>query len=328
MTLLYFLLYFNCSQNYDTVKILNSVFLLYLDTSTVGGKIQIFPITYVNFLDSHQRIPWLSKGWTPLWGGISGGFMTHNGRTHSHMVTVLPRPERHSTVIPRPVPPRWTRKKRTRKATVPPFPQTSDRSAHNSTWHNQGLFTSPLLGRKRHLTARRSSPRAHEPDVSVLRTCSLWVLQVFPALRTIQPDIPQRGPVLLHRRCCLRRPHQGQTPLQSPCAAPRTTDLANCVIEQSTWACSCTCLTSSVESTTTEGTLKPCSCDSSQWLSGKQKEPCGGSPVPWAGLSVRTFPPSDRTLARKVLVSCLRKLRSRSKTHDSFLFVRVQKWKI
>ncbi len=49
--------------------------------------------------------------------------MTHNGRTHSHMVTVLPRPERHSTVIPRPVPPRWTRKKRTRKATVPPFPQ-------------------------------------------------------------------------------------------------------------------------------------------------------------------------------------------------------------
>ena len=51
--------------------------------------------------------------------------MTHNGRTHSHMVTVLPRPERHSTVIPRPVPSRWTRKKRTRKATVPPFPQKS-----------------------------------------------------------------------------------------------------------------------------------------------------------------------------------------------------------
>ncbi len=43
--------------------------------------------------------------------------MTHNGRTHSHMVTVLPRPERHSTVIPRPVPPRWARKKRTWKAT-------------------------------------------------------------------------------------------------------------------------------------------------------------------------------------------------------------------
>ncbi len=174
MTLLYFLLYFNWSQNYDTVKILNSVFLLYFDISTIGGKIQIFSITYVNFLDSHQRIPWLSKGWTPLWGGIEGGFMTHNGRTHSHMVTVLPRPERHSTVIPRPVPPRWTRKKRTRKATVPPFPQPSDRSEHNSTWHNQGLFTAPLLGRKRHLTARRSSPRAHEPDVSVLRTCSLW----------------------------------------------------------------------------------------------------------------------------------------------------------
>jgi hypothetical protein len=134
--------------------------------------------------------------------------MTHNGRTHSHMVTVLPRPERHSTVIPQPVPPRWTRKKRTRKAMVPPFPQASDRSAHNSTRHNQGLFTAPLLGRKRHLTDHRSSPRAHEPDSAVLRTCSLWV---FPALRTIQPDIPQRGPLLLHRRCCLRRPHQGQT---------------------------------------------------------------------------------------------------------------------
>jgi hypothetical protein len=141
----------------------------------------------------------LSKCWTPSWGGISGGFMTHNGRTHSHMVTVLPRPERHSTVIPQPVSPRWTRKKRTRKDLVPPFPQASDRSAHNSTWHNQGLFTAPLLGRKRHLTARRSSPRAHDPDSAVLRTCSIWV---FPGLRTIQPDIPQRVPLLLHRRCC------------------------------------------------------------------------------------------------------------------------------
>ncbi len=57
MTLLYFLLYFNCFQNYDTVKILNSVFLLYFDTSTVGGKIQIFSISYVNFLNSHQHSP-------------------------------------------------------------------------------------------------------------------------------------------------------------------------------------------------------------------------------------------------------------------------------
>jgi hypothetical protein len=38
MTLLYFLLYFNCSQNYDTVKIRNSVFLLYFTDLNVWVK--------------------------------------------------------------------------------------------------------------------------------------------------------------------------------------------------------------------------------------------------------------------------------------------------